>query len=121
MLLVELDHHLNHFIKCWESEFPIENSESAWSLILFNGQSPQLSEGEGIRPPVSYITPGVVPSFIPCTVLRFLLDIGDASQVRIMHNQRVFLFCVDDVQLDEISALVQSCFKSLKGIFGENR
>jgi hypothetical protein len=37
-----------------------------------------------------------------------------------VHHQKRHLFCVDNVELDEVGSLVEGGGESLKGVFGED-
>lgn len=85
MLLIELNNHLDNLPKCGEGKLPIKNTNPAWCLILFNGESLQFREGEVISPPIRLVCPIVHTGLVPGRILRFLFNVGDAGEVGVMH------------------------------------
>ena len=119
MLLVEIYHHFNNFAEQRKRKFEIEDIEPSFSLFLTDSQGLQLVNRKFISPPISFADPFVHSFFISSSKLGFLSDVSDPGEVGVVHHQQLFLFCVDDVQLNEIGPLVECSWKWLKGVLGE--
>ena len=65
MLLVEGDHHLDDIAEEREGELVIEDSQSSGSLSLLYSEGFELSQGEPVGPPVSFVVPIIFSSLVP--------------------------------------------------------
>lgn len=111
MQLIEVNDHFYNIIQNRESKLVVENTDSSWILGLFDTQSSELVQCEGIGPPICLVTSSIDSFLISGGKLFFILNIGDSGQEGIVHDKRKFLFCVDDIKFDEISTLVQCGLK----------
>lgn len=120
MLLVESNDHLNNLTQQGEGELVIENSQPARCLRLLDAEGLQLGHSEVISPPISLPVSVVSPRLVSSGEFSLLLDVGDASEEGIVHDQQLFLLGVDHIQLDEVGALIEGSLECLQGVLRED-
>lgn len=106
MLLIEGDDHLDDIAEKGEGEFVVEDSESSGGLGLLDSQGLELGKGELISPPICLTVAIINSRLMPGGELGFILDVSDAGEERVMHYEKLHIFCIDNVELDEICSLV---------------